>query len=251
MQNEPVYFALWLTTADCKCRLNNKGIGLAIHPKAKGCFILSGLMTLTRQWGFLSSVVALFITVGLVQEEQLHPNPPSIAVCCFYPISFWCPTRLGKLSAANSVNGITLGGGLGGGLGAGSHSCLVAVVPCSRSPSRSGSILSDGSGKPSSSRSSLQKVMAPQKAAKEEGRKRNGEECSLWSHPHSQQGPWKQLLVPSAAPGHIVWGSFCFPFASPDPKKHHSVCSGCGSFFLQVFLQFCFPPFFLFFLEYQ
>ncbi|XP_032917367.1 UPF0606 protein KIAA1549L homolog isoform X1 [Catharus ustulatus] len=43
----------------------------------------------------------------------------------------------------------------------------------SRSPSRSGSILSDGSGKPSSSRSSLQKVMAPQKAAKEEGRKRN------------------------------------------------------------------------------
>ncbi|XP_014740054.1 PREDICTED: UPF0606 protein KIAA1549L homolog [Sturnus vulgaris] len=44
----------------------------------------------------------------------------------------------------------------------------------SRSPSQSGSILSHGSGKPSSGRSSLHKVMAPQKAAKEEGRKRNG-----------------------------------------------------------------------------
>ncbi|NXO31896.1 K154L protein, partial [Cisticola juncidis] len=43
----------------------------------------------------------------------------------------------------------------------------------SRSPSQNGSILSHGSGKPSSSRSSLQKVMAPQKAAKDEGRKRN------------------------------------------------------------------------------
>uniref|UniRef100_A0A803VKL1 KIAA1549 like n=1 Tax=Ficedula albicollis TaxID=59894 RepID=A0A803VKL1_FICAL len=43
----------------------------------------------------------------------------------------------------------------------------------SPSPSQSGSILSNGSGKPSSGRSSLQKVMAPQKAAKEEGRKRN------------------------------------------------------------------------------
>uniref|UniRef100_A0A8D2QAC5 KIAA1549 like n=1 Tax=Zonotrichia albicollis TaxID=44394 RepID=A0A8D2QAC5_ZONAL len=43
----------------------------------------------------------------------------------------------------------------------------------SRSPSQNGSILSNGSGKPSSSRSSLQKVMAPQKAAKDEGRKRN------------------------------------------------------------------------------
>nr|XP_032604405.2 UPF0606 protein KIAA1549L homolog isoform X1 [Taeniopygia guttata] len=43
----------------------------------------------------------------------------------------------------------------------------------SRSPSQAGSILSNGSGKPSSGRSSLQKVMAPQKAAKEEGRKRN------------------------------------------------------------------------------
>nr|XP_031360937.1 UPF0606 protein KIAA1549L homolog isoform X2 [Lonchura striata domestica] len=43
----------------------------------------------------------------------------------------------------------------------------------SRSPSQAGSILSNGSGKPSSGRSSLQKVMAPQKAAKDEGRKRN------------------------------------------------------------------------------
>uniref|UniRef100_A0A8C3RDZ8 KIAA1549 like n=1 Tax=Cyanoderma ruficeps TaxID=181631 RepID=A0A8C3RDZ8_9PASS len=43
----------------------------------------------------------------------------------------------------------------------------------SRSPSQNGSILSNGSGKPSSGRSSLQKVMAPQKAAKDEGRKRN------------------------------------------------------------------------------
>ncbi|XP_041325317.1 UPF0606 protein KIAA1549L homolog [Pyrgilauda ruficollis] len=43
----------------------------------------------------------------------------------------------------------------------------------SRSPSQNGSILSNGSGKPSSSRSSLHKVMAPQKAAKDEGRKRN------------------------------------------------------------------------------
>uniref|UniRef100_A0A8D2M3N6 KIAA1549 like n=1 Tax=Zonotrichia albicollis TaxID=44394 RepID=A0A8D2M3N6_ZONAL len=48
----------------------------------------------------------------------------------------------------------------------------------SRSPSQNGSILSNGSGKPSSSRSSLQKVMAPQKAAKDEGRKRNGENGS-------------------------------------------------------------------------
>ncbi|XP_068003992.1 UPF0606 protein KIAA1549L homolog isoform X4 [Melanerpes formicivorus] len=43
----------------------------------------------------------------------------------------------------------------------------------SRSPSQNGSILSNGSGKPSSSRSSLQKVMAPQKVTKDEGRKRN------------------------------------------------------------------------------
>uniref|UniRef100_A0A8C9MYW5 KIAA1549 like n=1 Tax=Serinus canaria TaxID=9135 RepID=A0A8C9MYW5_SERCA len=43
----------------------------------------------------------------------------------------------------------------------------------SRSPSQNGSILSNGSGKPSSGRSSLQKVTAPQKAAKDEGRKRN------------------------------------------------------------------------------
>ncbi|NWV64780.1 K154L protein, partial [Malurus elegans] len=43
----------------------------------------------------------------------------------------------------------------------------------SRSPSQNGSILSNGSGKPSSEQSSLQKVMAPQKAPKDEGRKRN------------------------------------------------------------------------------
>ncbi|XP_009985921.1 PREDICTED: UPF0606 protein KIAA1549L homolog [Tauraco erythrolophus] len=43
----------------------------------------------------------------------------------------------------------------------------------SRSPSQNGSIISNGSGKPSSGRSSLQKVMAPQKVTKEEGRKRN------------------------------------------------------------------------------
>ncbi|XP_048162464.1 UPF0606 protein KIAA1549L homolog isoform X2 [Corvus hawaiiensis] len=43
----------------------------------------------------------------------------------------------------------------------------------SQSPSQNGSILSNGSGKPSSGRSSLQKVMAPQKVAKDEGRKRN------------------------------------------------------------------------------
>ncbi|XP_068255994.1 UPF0606 protein KIAA1549L homolog [Nyctibius grandis] len=44
----------------------------------------------------------------------------------------------------------------------------------SRSPSQNGSIISNGSGKPSSGRSSLQKVMAPQKVIKDEGRKRNG-----------------------------------------------------------------------------
>ncbi|XP_063187662.1 UPF0606 protein KIAA1549L homolog isoform X3 [Chroicocephalus ridibundus] len=43
----------------------------------------------------------------------------------------------------------------------------------SRSPSQNGSIISNGSGKPSSGRSSLQKVMAPQKVTKDEGRKRN------------------------------------------------------------------------------
>ncbi|XP_065492964.1 UPF0606 protein KIAA1549L homolog [Caloenas nicobarica] len=43
----------------------------------------------------------------------------------------------------------------------------------SRSSSQNGSIISNGSGKPSSSRSSLQKVMAPQKVTKDEGRKRN------------------------------------------------------------------------------
>ncbi|KAM4777373.1 UPF0606 protein KIAA1549L homolog isoform 3-T3 [Cyanocitta cristata] len=43
----------------------------------------------------------------------------------------------------------------------------------SQSPSQNGSILSNGSGKPSSGRSSLQKVMAPQKVVKDEGRKRN------------------------------------------------------------------------------
>ncbi|KAM9605377.1 UPF0606 protein KIAA1549L homolog isoform 1-T1 [Morphnus guianensis] len=44
----------------------------------------------------------------------------------------------------------------------------------SRSPSQNGSIISNGSGKPSSGRSSLQKVMAPQKVTKDEGRKRTG-----------------------------------------------------------------------------
>ncbi|XP_035183059.1 UPF0606 protein KIAA1549L homolog [Oxyura jamaicensis] len=44
----------------------------------------------------------------------------------------------------------------------------------SRSPSQNGSIISNESGKPSSSRSSPQKVMAPQKVTKDEGRKRNG-----------------------------------------------------------------------------
>ncbi|XP_051478037.1 UPF0606 protein KIAA1549L homolog isoform X1 [Apus apus] len=43
----------------------------------------------------------------------------------------------------------------------------------SQSPSQNGSIISTGSGKPSSGRSSLQKVMAPQKVTKDEGRKRN------------------------------------------------------------------------------
>uniref|UniRef100_A0A8C0FX87 KIAA1549 like n=1 Tax=Bubo bubo TaxID=30461 RepID=A0A8C0FX87_BUBBB len=43
----------------------------------------------------------------------------------------------------------------------------------SRSPSQNGSIISNGSGKPSSGRSSLQKVMAPQKVTKDDGRKRN------------------------------------------------------------------------------
>ncbi|XP_026706652.1 UPF0606 protein KIAA1549L homolog isoform X4 [Athene cunicularia] len=44
----------------------------------------------------------------------------------------------------------------------------------SRSPSQNGSIISNGSGKPSSGQSSLQKVMAPQKVTKDDGRKRNG-----------------------------------------------------------------------------
>ncbi|XP_027315267.1 UPF0606 protein KIAA1549L homolog isoform X5 [Anas acuta] len=44
----------------------------------------------------------------------------------------------------------------------------------SQSPSQNGSIISNESGKPSSSRSSPQKVMAPQKVTKDEGRKRNG-----------------------------------------------------------------------------
>uniref|UniRef100_A0A663MD74 KIAA1549 like n=1 Tax=Athene cunicularia TaxID=194338 RepID=A0A663MD74_ATHCN len=43
----------------------------------------------------------------------------------------------------------------------------------SRSPSQNGSIISNGSGKPSSGQSSLQKVMAPQKVTKDDGRKRN------------------------------------------------------------------------------
>ncbi|XP_072193024.1 UPF0606 protein KIAA1549L homolog isoform X7 [Excalfactoria chinensis] len=43
----------------------------------------------------------------------------------------------------------------------------------SRSPSQNGSIISNESGKPSSSRSSPQKVVAPQKVTKDEGRKRN------------------------------------------------------------------------------
>ncbi|XP_075282332.1 UPF0606 protein KIAA1549L homolog isoform X3 [Opisthocomus hoazin] len=43
----------------------------------------------------------------------------------------------------------------------------------SRSPSQNGSIISNGSGKPSSGRSSLQKVTAPQKVTKDDGRKRN------------------------------------------------------------------------------
>uniref|UniRef100_A0A8B9SXF2 KIAA1549 like n=1 Tax=Anas platyrhynchos TaxID=8839 RepID=A0A8B9SXF2_ANAPL len=43
----------------------------------------------------------------------------------------------------------------------------------SQSPSQNGSIISNESGKPSSSRSSPQKVMAPQKVTKDEGRKRN------------------------------------------------------------------------------
>lgn len=50
----------------------------------------------------------------------------------------------------------------------------------------------------------------------------------------------------------ICW-IFSFPFTaitvSPDPLKHHVVCSLCGP--LQVFLLFCFFPLFLFFLEYQ
>ncbi|XP_031463069.1 UPF0606 protein KIAA1549L homolog, partial [Phasianus colchicus] len=44
----------------------------------------------------------------------------------------------------------------------------------SRSPSQNGSIISNESGKPSSSQSSPQKVVAPQKVTKDEGRKRNG-----------------------------------------------------------------------------
>ncbi|XP_074774585.1 UPF0606 protein KIAA1549L homolog isoform X4 [Athene noctua] len=43
----------------------------------------------------------------------------------------------------------------------------------SRSPSQNGSIISNGSGKPSSGQSSLQKVLAPQKVTKDDGRKRN------------------------------------------------------------------------------
>lgn len=53
------------------------------------------------------------------------------------------------------------------------------MVTCSRSPSQNGSIISNESGKPSSSRSSPQKVVAPPKVTKDEGRKRNGEKCLL------------------------------------------------------------------------
>ncbi|XP_015141809.1 UPF0606 protein KIAA1549L homolog isoform X1 [Gallus gallus] len=48
----------------------------------------------------------------------------------------------------------------------------------SRSPSQNGSIISNESGKPSSSRSSPQKVVAPPKVTKDEGRKRNGFKAS-------------------------------------------------------------------------
>ncbi|XP_019332525.2 UPF0606 protein KIAA1549L homolog isoform X4 [Alligator mississippiensis] len=44
----------------------------------------------------------------------------------------------------------------------------------SRSPSQNGSVITNESGKPSSGRSSPQKVMAQQKVTKDEGRKRNG-----------------------------------------------------------------------------
>lgn len=76
VQSEWGYFALWLTTVDCKCRLNNRGIGLAIHPETKVYFIFSGLMTLNWQSDFLSLVGGTFIIVGLMHEEQLHSKPP-------------------------------------------------------------------------------------------------------------------------------------------------------------------------------
>lgn len=56
---------------------------------------------------------------------------------------------------------------------------LVAMVTYSRSPSQNGSVITNESGKPSSGRSSPQKVMAQQKVTKDEGRKRNGEKCFL------------------------------------------------------------------------
>lgn len=85
------------------------------------------------------------------------------------------------------------------------------MVTCSRSPSQNGSILSNGSGKPSSSRSSLQKVMAPQKAAKDEGRKRNGEKCSLCSLPlpcpHTTRDTETKFLYPQQSL-RVLCGSF-------------------------------------------
>lgn len=101
----------------CKCRLNNKGIDLAMHPKTKVYFIFSGLMTLNWQRDFLSSVVALLSLWGLCLRSscipshrdahqpwnnwESHVHLPSLcsylyrdAACCFCPVSFWYQIRL-------------------------------------------------------------------------------------------------------------------------------------------------------------
>lgn len=93
------------------------------------------------------------------------------------------------------------------------------MVTCSRSPSQNGSIISNGSGKPSSSPSSLQKVMAPQKVAKDEGRKRNGEKCFLAKAACG-------CLLHAEAPAVLKPPSYTF-----SRTQAFSVCNWCAGLF--------------------
>lgn len=88
---------------------------------------------------------------------------------------------------------------------------LVAMVTCSRSPSENGSVISNQSGKPNSSRGSPQKVMAQQKVTKEEGRKRNGEKCFLM--------PDLLYSMPTIYPMEICHGRQSYIAVAPFKKK--------------------------------